>query len=129
MRQIGRNAGALAVMALLLLSGCGKSSDDKAAAKEDADTPGVTLKAEEMESMGLTVQPAVAAQYQGQVSGYGVVTALDTIAQADSDFLAAQATASQSQAAAARARASGLRKGEFRPKAASLLRRASASAA
>jgi hypothetical protein len=104
MRQIGRNAGALAVMALLLLSGCGKSSDDKAAAKEDADTPGVTLKAEEMESMGLTVQPAVAAQYQGQVSGYGVVTALDTIAQADSDFLAAQATASQSQAAAARAR-------------------------
>jgi hypothetical protein len=95
----------MAVAALLLLSACGKSSDDaKPAAKEDADTPGITLKAEEIDSMGITVQPAVAAQYQGQVSGYGVVTALDAVAQADSDFLAAQATASQSQAAAARAR-------------------------
>ena len=104
MRQIGMKAGILAVAALLLLSACGKNDNAKPEAKEDADTPGVTLKAEEIQSMGLTVQAAVAAQYQGQISGYGVVTALDTIAQADSDFLAAQATASQSQAAAARAR-------------------------
>ncbi|HEX4271663.1 MAG TPA: hypothetical protein VHZ32_09755 [Rhizomicrobium sp.] len=101
-----RKLGIMAAAALLLLSACGKdtSDDKKPEAKEDADTPGVTLKAEEMQSLGLTVQPAVAAQYQGQVSGYGVVTALDAIAQADSDFVTAQATAAQSAAAAARAR-------------------------
>jgi hypothetical protein len=104
MRPMTIRAGVMAIAALLLLSACGKDSDDaKPVAKEDADTPGITLKAEEIESMGITVQPAVAAQYQGQISGYGVVTALDAIAQADSDFLAAQATASQSQAASARA--------------------------
>lgn len=101
-----RKLGIMAMAALLLLSACGKDAgDDKTpAAKEDADTPGVTLKAEEMQSLGLTVQPAAAAQYQGQVSGYGVVTALDAIAQADSDFVTAQATAAQSAAAAARAK-------------------------
>lgn len=104
MRQMATRAGIMAIAALLLLSACGKQGADKPEAKEDADTPGVTLKAEEIQSMGITVRPAVTAQYQGQVSGYGVVTALDTIAQADSDFLTAQATAAQSQAAAARAR-------------------------
>jgi hypothetical protein len=100
-----RRASIMAAAALLLLSACGKGASDKPEAKDnDADTPGVTLKAEEIQGLGLTIQPAVAAQYQGEVSGYGVVTALDAIAQADSDFLTAQATASQSQAAAARAR-------------------------
>lgn len=105
MRRTAGKAGILATAALLLLSGCGKDAGDKPEAKDkDADTPGITLKAEEIQSLGLTVQLAAAAQYQGQISGYGVVTALDTIAQAVSDFLTAQATAAQSQAAAARAR-------------------------
>jgi len=105
MCQLTIKAGVLGMAALLLLSACGKGDDDKkAAAKEDSDTPGVTLKAEEVQSLGLTVQPAVPAQYQGQLSGYGVVTALDTIAQADADFVTAQATAAQSAAAAARAK-------------------------
>lgn len=104
MHRTGMRAGILAVAALLLLAACNKKDDAKPEAKEDAETPGVTLKAEEIQSMGLSVQAAVAAQYRGQISGYGVVTALDTIAQADSDFLAAQATASQSEAAATRAR-------------------------
>jgi hypothetical protein len=105
MCRIAGKAGILATAALLLLSACGKDAGDKPEAKDkDADTPGITLKAEEVQSLGLTVQPAAAAQYQGQISGYGVVTALDAIAQADSDFLTAQATAAQSQAAAARAR-------------------------
>jgi hypothetical protein len=99
-----RKAGIIAAAALLLLSACGKNDKPAEAKDADADTPGVTLKAEEIHSMGITVQPAAAAQFQGRISGYGVVTALDTIAQADSDFLAAQATAAQSQAAAARAR-------------------------
>jgi len=105
MRRITAKAGILAVAGLLLLSACGKDADEKPEAKDkDADTAGVTLKAEEVQSLGLTVQPAASAQYQGQISGYGVVTALDAIAQTDSDFLTAQATAAQSQAAAARAR-------------------------
>jgi len=98
-----RAAGAL-VATLLLLSACGKSDQPAKAEKEGAETPGVTLKAEEVASLGITVQPAAAAQFTGRINGYGVVTALDTIAQADSEFLTAQAAAAQSQAAAARAR-------------------------
>ena len=99
-----RAAGVL-VATLLLLSACGKSGQPaEAEKKEGAETPGVTLKAEEVASLGITVQPAAAAQFTGRISGYGVVTALDTIAQADSEFLTAQAAAAQSQAAAARAR-------------------------
>lgn len=105
MRQINSKASIIGLAALLLLSACGKDAGEKPETKDkDTDTPGITLKAEEIQSLGLTIQPAVAAQYQGQISGYGVVTALDAIAQADSDFMTAQATAAQSQAAAARAR-------------------------
>ena len=98
-----RSRWPLALAVLLVLAACGKPAAEKTAEKE-AETPGVTLKAEEIESLGITVQPAMAAQFRGRIAGYGVVTALDTIAQADSDFLTAQAAAAQSQAAAARAR-------------------------
>src|SRR5256885_2208153 len=75
------------VAAVLLLSACGKS-DKPAEAKKEADqSPGLTLKAEDIASLGITVQPAIAAQFNNRVCGYGVVIALDTIAQADSDFL------------------------------------------
>jgi hypothetical protein len=88
----------------LLLSACGKSDKPAEAEKEAAAAPGVTLKAEEISSLGIAVQPATAAQFSNHITGYGVVTALDTIAQADSEFLTAQAAAAQSQAAAVRAR-------------------------
>src|ERR1700712_5334599 len=92
------------VAAALLLVACGKTDKPaEAEKKEAAEAPGITLKAEEVSSLGITVQPAVAAQFSSHVSGYGVVAALDTIAQADSDVLTAQAAATQSQAAAARA--------------------------
>jgi hypothetical protein len=91
------------VAAALLLAACGKTDKPAEAEKEASQTPGITLKAEEVASLGITVQPAVAAQFTSHVSGYGVVTALDTIAQADSEVLTAQAAAAQSQAAAARA--------------------------
>jgi hypothetical protein len=87
---------------LLLLAACGKP--EKPAEAEKPEGPGLTLKAEEVKSLGLTIQPAVPAQFTGRITGYGVVTALDTIAQADSEFLTAQAAAAQSAAAAARAR-------------------------
>ena len=98
MRKLALFAGAL-----LLLAACGKT-ENKPAESEKPEGPGLTLKAEEVKSLGLTIQAASPAQFTGRIAGYGVVTALDTIAQADSEFLTAQAAASQSAAAAARAR-------------------------
>lgn len=95
--------GAIALAGLLLLSGCGKSAAP-ARSEEAAPQPGIVLTADEMKGLGIATAPVVAAQYSGQATGYGVVTALDAIAQANSDFLTAQATAAQSRAAAARAR-------------------------
>ncbi|HEX4635538.1 MAG TPA: hypothetical protein VH189_05115 [Rhizomicrobium sp.] len=96
---------ALIAMSLLLLTACGKTDKPaETAKKEAAEEPGLTLKPEEVKSLGIAVQAATPAQFTGRISGYGVVTALDTIAQADSEFLTAQAAAAQSAAAAARAR-------------------------
>ncbi len=91
------------LVAALLLTACGKTDKPAEAEKEAAEKAGVTLKAEEVSALGITVQPAVAAQFASHVSGYGVVAALDAVAQADSEVLTAQAAAAQSQAAAARA--------------------------
>ena len=95
----------IGIAALLLLSACGKPAD-KAAPKpaDKEDTPGLTLKAEEIASLGITTVRARAAQYRQQISGYGVVTALDAIAQTAADVATTQAAAAQSSAAAARAR-------------------------
>jgi len=92
-------------LGLLALVGCNKqaATADKPDKKDD-DSPGVHLKAEEVEGLGLTKAPAVAERYLPGARGYGVVTALDAIAQADSELVTAEAAAAQSQAAAARAR-------------------------
>jgi hypothetical protein len=94
----------LIAASLLLLAGCGKSDKPAEAEKETAEGPGLTLKPEDVKSLGIAVQAAAPAQFTGRIIGYGVVTALDTIASADSEFLTAQAAAAQSAAAAARAR-------------------------
>lgn len=94
------------VLALLLaLAACGKPEAEKKAGAEkpDAET-GVTLKAEEIKSLGIATQPAQSASYRAAIDGYGVVVALDSFAQLDSDVMSAGAAAAQSQAAAARAR-------------------------
>lgn len=93
----------LFLAALLVLSACGPGSET--AKKEDADTtPGVSLTAEEAKSLGVATVAVQATQYRREVIGYGVVTALDSVAQSDADFATASAAAAQSQAAAARAR-------------------------
>ena len=90
---------------LLVFAGCGKQEAEKKDAAEKPETEsGVSLKAEEIKSLGITTQPAQAASYRAAVSGYGVVVALDTFAQLDADVMTAGAAAAQSQAAAARAR-------------------------
>jgi hypothetical protein len=96
----------IGLAALLLLAACGKPAADKVAEKE-AETPGLTLKAEEIKSLGVATVPAQAASWRQQITGYGVVTALDAIAVNDAEVMTAQAAAAQSQAAAARARSLG----------------------
>jgi len=97
MRKLG-----LALAVLLALCACGKK--DKPAEAEKEAGEGLTLKDEEIKSLGITVQTATPAQFRGRIEGYGVVTPLDAIAQADSEFLTAQAAAGQSAAAPSRAR-------------------------
>lgn len=86
------------------LAGCGKPApaDDK---KEDKDSQtGVTLTPEQVKDLGIVTAPARGATYRRTIAGYGVVVALETIAQADADIASASAAAAQSAAAAARAR-------------------------
>jgi hypothetical protein len=94
-----------ALSLLLTLAACGKPEAEKKDAAEKPETEsGVSLKAEEIKSLGIATQPAQAASYRAVVSGYGVVVALDSFAQLDADVMTAQAAAAQSQAAANRAR-------------------------
>jgi hypothetical protein len=95
---------AAALTVLLALWGCGKG-DTEADKKESKESgPGVTISAEESKSLGLATAAVQSASYRAQISGYGVVMALDAIGQSDADVVTAQAAASQSSAAAARAR-------------------------
>mgnify|MGYP006266184551 CR=1 FL=1 len=90
---------------LLALAACGKPEAEKTAGAEKPDSEtGVTLKAEEVKSLGIATQPAQSASYRAAIAGYGVVVALDSFAQLDSDVMSAGAAAAQSQVAAARAR-------------------------
>ncbi len=95
------------VAAIFLLSACGQNAPDKADKKEAADAPGVALTAEEVKSLGVTTVQARASAFRHQVAGYGTVTALDSIAQADAETRTATAQAAQSAAAAARAKSLG----------------------
>jgi len=99
-----RHGRPLILALLVLLSGCGKSDKAGEAAKEEAASDDrLVLSEDQVKSLGITTIAVKAAEFRSGVSGYGVVVPLDTIGQADSDFLTAQAVAAQSQAAAARA--------------------------
>jgi len=91
---------------LLFLTACGPGAEpDKKEAKDTG--PGVSLEADDVKALGIQTVPVRTAAFQRQVTGYGVVTALDTIAQSDADYMTASAAAAQSGAAAARARSLG----------------------
>ncbi|HKQ10513.1 MAG TPA: hypothetical protein VJS85_04935 [Rhizomicrobium sp.] len=99
-----RSGWPFVLVVLVLLTGCGKSDKaDEAAKEEAASDDRVVLSEDQVKSLGIATVAVKAAAFRSGVSGYGVVVPLDTIGQADSDFLAAQAVAAQSQAAAARA--------------------------
>ena len=94
-----------ALTVLLSLGACGKS-DEKSPAPPEKEAPesGVTLSADQVRGLGIATVAAKPADYRAEASGYGTVVSLDTIAQADSDLMSAEAVAAQSRAAATRAR-------------------------
>jgi hypothetical protein len=97
----------LIILGCFLLASCSQSAP-KPADKADSDSePGISLKPEEVASLGLATVAAQPAQYQQQIMGYGVVMTLDAIAQSDADLETAAAAAAQSAAAAARANSLG----------------------
>jgi hypothetical protein len=108
--------------AFLLLDGCQKTaapaadapsaatshpdhSDDaaKPAAAGEDSAEGVSLKPDEVEKMGITVTAAAATQHVPETTGFGVVTAHESIAQAVAELVSAAAVDRQSRAALARA--------------------------
>jgi hypothetical protein len=81
----------------------------KAAAGEaksaDADeAKGITLTAEQVEKLGVSTHAAQSADYRQEATGYGVIVAHETLAQAVAELTTTEATAQQSRAALARTR-------------------------
>jgi hypothetical protein len=101
-------------LTLAALSGCGKPPESGAPAAADSHvdshasaagaSEGVTLKPEDIEHMGIASSAAIAMSRAPEASGFGLVAAHETIAQAVSELVTAAATQRQSQAALARVR-------------------------
>jgi hypothetical protein len=72
--------------------------------KDDKDKEGLTLTPEQLEKLGVTLQPAQAIEYREESTGYGVVLDHQAIAQAVADLRTAQATAQFSKSSLERAR-------------------------
>lgn len=93
-------------LCLFALAACNKAAPGGAEAekKDEDNSPGLHLKAEEIKGLGLRMAPASAARYVPAITGYGIVSTLDAIGQADADLVTAEAAAIQSAAALTRAR-------------------------
>ena len=94
------------VLALILaLSACGPTPPSEKKAEERKNSQlGIALTSEERNALGLQTAQVQTATWRAQILGYGVVIALDVVAQSEADYMAASASAAQSQAAAQRAR-------------------------
>jgi hypothetical protein len=93
-----------ALAALVLLAGCNKSEPDTAKEEAKVQGPGISLTADESRALGLATAPLQATTYRGELSGYGVVSSFDAVAQSDAETATAEAAAAQSAAATTRAR-------------------------
>jgi hypothetical protein len=96
--------------ALLSIAGCrqapstaqvpaGEAKDNAA-----AETPGVTLKPDEIDKMGIKITPAVASLQAPESIGFGLVITREAIAQAIAELSTTAAAERQSRGALARAR-------------------------
>ena len=98
------------VLALALLGACAaKQAAAPAAAEAEAEADpaaaeesGLVLEKEQIEKLGLTTQPAQAASYVAETSGYGLVLGHESIALMSAEIATANAAARQSSAALAR---------------------------
>jgi hypothetical protein len=90
---------------LLGLAACHRTAPAEEANASAAEAPGegVTLTAEQVQKEGIATEPAQAADYAPETTGYGVVIPHDAVAVAVAELTTAQAAAAQSRAAAARA--------------------------
>jgi hypothetical protein len=113
---------ATVLAACLVLAACGKAPDPgaaghgllseaKAAAPDgksdergEKDKEGATLTSEQLEKLGVTIQPARATDYRAESPGYAVVLDHQMIAQAVADLQTAEATAQFSKSSLERAR-------------------------
>lgn len=107
-----RLAAFLAVM--LLPAGCGRAPLANSATEVEAappagpgkdiptPVPGVTLKPEEVQALGVETSPAQALQQAPQISGFGVVVASEPLAQGWAELRTAVAAQRQSHAALVR---------------------------
>jgi hypothetical protein len=97
-----------AALALALLAACAaKQAAVPAAAEAEADPAaaeesGLVLEKEQIEKLGLAMQPAKAASYVAETSGYGLVLGHENIALMSAEIATANAAARQSSGALAR---------------------------
>jgi hypothetical protein len=75
----------------------------EAGSKETASNPGVQLKPEQIEHLGIALEPAQAGSAVPEVQGYGLVLSHDGVAQAVAELATATAAEKQSRAALERA--------------------------
>ena len=96
--------------ALLSIAGCRQAPSAAQAPAEDAkenaaaEAPGVTLKPDEIDRMGIRITPVVATQQAPESTGFALVLTREAIAQSIADLNTAAAVERQSRAALARAR-------------------------
>jgi hypothetical protein len=81
----------------------GKSGAEATKDGDEAQEEGVTLKPEEVHSLGVEVTPARGMTHAAEVAGFGLVTTHEVIAQAVTELVTAAATERQSRAALERA--------------------------
>jgi hypothetical protein len=68
-----------------------------------ADAEGITLPREQVDKLGIVVEPAKSADYTAETAGYGVVVPHETVAAAVAELTTAELTEMQTRAALARA--------------------------
>ena len=96
--------------ALLSIAGCRQAPSAAQAPAEGAkdnaaaEAPGVTLKPDEIDRMGIRITPVVATQQAPESTGFALVLTREAIAQSIADLNTAAAVERQSRAALARAR-------------------------